>query len=324
MKLRNRVIPITTVIHHKHVHRRRTHDTKKIIPAPTPDPKPNPTPIPPLEIADLAHANRAEEIKIPSSQFMNSKGTDHFALISRLENELTFAVDCIEVLVADADRAEKEIAQLNDEKKALAENLEAEKARANNLETQNGRMREDLKTNLQIMNKYADMMRVCAEGSLANICYLTAYNMYQCIGIDARRFYENQQVTEAEKTVFLISTITKKKLMAHPDKHLQNTKQAADMFDHLNYLQSVLGDTERRARYNLLLAQFWAYERTGNHYVRTYIPHGGVYNTDRTIMNQYLDRRINIYIPTPSYLRSREQLPEYEPGIYINIDSPFM
>lgn len=312
MQLRNRVVPHTVVVRKKYTYRKNKEN------APSPDQAPPPPPAP--------------------HETMEAKAIGQTGILAQLMDDLAWTAECVDVLMNEDDNNEQRIKtqetslfQMRAELKECAETIERlsseNKTLSGRLETADAslvHMRTELKDSLQTMSKYMDMVRVCADGALADICYLTAYNMYQCIGIDARRFHENKQFNEDAKTAFLLSTINKKKIMAHPDKHLQNTKQASDVFDHLNYLQSVLGDTEKRTRYNLLLAQFWVHERTGNRYVRTYIPHGGVYNTDRTIMNQYLDQRINIYIPTPSYLRSREQLPAYEPGIYIDIESPFM
>jgi hypothetical protein len=113
--------------------------------------------------------------------------------------------------------------------------------------------------------------------------------------------------------------ITQIMVRESPDKvHDPSRKEwATRRFQHLEYLRSVLGDTERRRRYNMLLCHrhvFVHEEKWGVPPRKWLYPrHGGIENTDTAALDEFLDGIANSYMPKDCYVCGYERLPQPAP-----------
>ena len=177
---------------------------------------------------------------------------------------------------------------------------------------------QTLERNKQKIRQLLPIVKVAPAAPLNTVMYMAAFNFYHCILLPMNNPAFPVKITGNAETDNKVSDAIKsyirdKRLKAHPDKNLDNPKEAHVLFEHLVYIEKVLCNTKSRARYNQLLAQLVIRHRGAEVVFDpwTYVPHGGVYNTDISRMEEYLDGRCRTYAPSWNHVRGADQLPSY-------------
>jgi hypothetical protein len=168
----------------------------------------------------------------------------------------------------------------------------------------------------QKIRQLMPIIKVAPTAPLNTVMYMAAFNFYHCILLPMNDPAFQVKITgnkenDARISESIKSFIREKRIKVHPDKNIDNSAEARSLFQHLEYIEGVLCNVRRRARYNQLLAQYVTQRSAdGTMFAPwTYIPHGGVLNTDIACMNNFLDGRTNRYAPAWCYIRGSDQLP---------------
>jgi hypothetical protein len=173
-----------------------------------------------------------------------------------------------------------------------------------------------LERSKQKIRQLMPIIKVAPTAPLNTVMYMAAFNFYHCILLPMNDPAFQVKITGNKEKDERISDAIKsfirdKRIKVHPDKNIDNAVEARSLFQHLEYIEDVLCNVRRRARYNQLLAQYVTQRDAGgtSYAPWTYIPHGGVFNTDIARMNDFLDGRTNRYAPAWCYMRGGDQLP---------------
>ena len=173
-----------------------------------------------------------------------------------------------------------------------------------------------LQSSKQKIRQLMPIIKVAPTAPLNTVMYMAAFNFYHCILLPMNDPAFQVKITgnkenDARISESIKSFIREKRIKVHPDKNIDNAAEARSLFQHLEYIEGVLCNVRRRARYNQLLAQYVTKrDAAGTSYAPwTYVPHGGVLNTDIACMDNFLDRRTHRYSPAWCYIRGADQLP---------------